>query len=113
MPGMSGELERPGVVGKVIEGGYAQTVTRDGSTVYVDLMRVPGHVPPSGDGSGIETIQLPEPVTAEAGSTIVIRFSELPGPEVAAESQPVFLRDGMTVTSAVLLLAIDGGYPAD
>ena len=89
---MSGELEPRLLEGRVITGGVAQSVTREGDVTVVRLT-VFGALAPKLDyeamANGADvTIAFPEPVEAGAGETIVIETEWHPGPVKASPFRP-------------------------
>jgi hypothetical protein len=97
---MNGELEQPGIEGKVLTGGVSQAVTRQGNHVHIRLTRIPGAAVPHTSYGGIMTTPLPEPVTVEAGTILTadIDLGLLTDEQRENASQPMHIPQDMTVT---------------
>ena len=93
---MSSETDTPGIEGRIITSGVAQSVyTEDGQT-HLRLTFMPGHQPPA---SGM--IPLPEPVTVGPG-VLVLELEQLDAAGTSAPSLPLHIPAGMTITKAIM-----------
>ena len=98
---MGSELDTPGIEGRVIEGGMAQSVTREGDLVRVKLTRMPGQPLTQTTYGAMTSIPLPEPVRVEAGQWIAVDMEWLPEPDRETAGQPMHMRYTTTVTKAI------------
>ena len=95
---MNTELEHPGIEGKVITGGIAQNVTREGDLTRIRLTLMPGgKVYPSTPGAIVQ-VALPEPVTVEAGGWVAVEMDWLPEAVQEDTGRPMRLDNGATLT---------------
>src|ERR1700728_3597016 len=97
------ELELPGIEGRVIRNGVAQTVEHDGDrtriklSVFTELAQALSTVGPAG-APLMTQVELPEPVTVPGGSFVCVEMEWLPGPEREEASQPVHVASDATIT---------------
>ena len=100
---MGSEIDTPGIEGRVITDGVAQSVYAEDGATHLRLTFMPGHETPA---SGV--IPLPEPVTVGPG-VLVVELEQLAAdPGVPVPGRPLHIPAGMTVTKAILPLATHG-----
>lgn len=61
------------ITGRVVAGGFAQSVTREDGLTTIRLTAMPGQPLPADDPSRME-IEFPEPVPVEAGEMFCVVF---------------------------------------
>lgn len=108
---MSGEVDLPGIEGRVITGGIAQTVERDGDLTRIRLTRIPGAATPGVKTSGpLTTIKFPEPVTIDGGGFVTVEMDWLPAATQADVAQPMHLPNTAVATTAYVAPSVQPGH---
>ena len=92
---MSGEIDTPGIEGRVVTDGVAQSVYSEDGVTHVRLTFMPGHTAPM---AGV--FPFPEPVTVGPGA-LIVELDQLGAPNGPTPSLPLHIPAGMTVTRAI------------